>query len=267
MILMKRILLSVILSALLATPALATTINFDSLVQTPNTPPNSFQGIDPPTTNAGPFQVSNALSSVDWTQNQNVDGNTTMAVFNQLPVEGNPSSHLVTFIPTTGLVFSNNGEAGKYSEFTFKGVDIYHDNTAFLQVNIDAFESFDSTVRVFGLSIGIPGSLETGGSPAGWFHYDNAFAPNAIIGSLVLGAANGAQQPGFVFGFDNIRVCQERSAPCSDDPPSFVPPVVDPTVTQFVPVYIGGSVPEASTWWYMMLAAGMIVGIRKFAHV
>ena len=292
---MKRILMSVVLSVLLVTPALATTINFDSLL---GNPPSTFQGITPPPvvnpqpvvgppTDSGPFRVAQVLSSVDWTQNQGVAGNAGTAVFNRLNMEnteGNTSSHLVTFIPTLGL-FSNNGDAGKYSEFTFKGVDIYHENSAFLQVDIDAFESFDSPVPVFGLSIGIPGSPEPG-----WFHYDlealnirintnmpEEYAHNAIIGALVFGAGHVTTTSGFVFGFDNIQVCQ-NGLPCTYDAPisfgSTGGPVIPPDaniVTNLGPVsvsgYIGGAVPEASTWWYLMLAAGMIVGIRKFAQV
>jgi hypothetical protein len=255
----------------MVTTAGATTINFDALVPVVSATNqlNGFPGIEPPTVNAGPFRMGQVASLVDWNLESGIGGNSTNAIFNHMATTNifqNLTTNMMTYIPALGL-------PGKHdAEFTFKGVDIYHDNAAFLQINILGNEGPDAGPNVFALGIGIPPGT-------GWFHYDldtmnipintnnpPEFAHNAPIGALVFNFGHVTTTPGFTVGFDNLRVCQQIAQPCSYDAPilftSFTPttPLVPPVVPQT-------NVPEPSTWIYLFLAVGMVMGFRKYAHV
>ena len=270
---MKRLLFCLLGLFLMVTTAGATTINFDALVPVVSATNqlNGFPGIEPPTVNAGPFRMGQVASLVDWNLESGIGGNSTNAIFNHMATTNifqNLTTNMMTYIPALGL-------PGKHdAEFTFKGVDIYHDNAAFLQINILGNEGPDAGPNVFALGIGIqPGT--------GWFHYDldtmnipintnnpPEFAHNAPIGALVFNFGHVTTTPGFTVGFDNLRVCQQIAQPCSYDAPilftTTAPPVVIPPVAPNVPQT---NVPEPSTWIYLFLAVGMVMGFRKYAHV
>lgn len=252
---MKRLLFCLLGLFLMATTAGATTINFDSLVPLPS----GYGGHE-----VNPFRVSPVNSSVGWTQAQGIGGNATPAVFAHMEGLGNQRVNLLTYIDWLAFGIDKHD-----SEFTFKGVDIYRDSTAFMQVNIQGQHDASQAFGPFALSVGIqPGT--------GWIHYDLdalnipintnppvLFAHNAGIGALTFSVTHVTGTPGVTVGFDNLRVCQSSLASCTYDAPiSFgaVAPPVAPIVPQT-------NVPEPSTWIYLFLAIGMVMGFRKYAHV
>lgn len=226
----------------------AITINFDSLVPVPA----GFAGHE-----VNPFRVSPINSSVGWSQAQ-VGGNATPAVLAHMEGLGNQHVNLLTYIDWLAFGIDKHD-----SEFTFKGVDIYRDSTTFMQVDILGQHDATQAFGPFALSVGIqPGT--------GWIHYDLdalnidintnppvLFAHNAGIGALTFSVTHVTGTPGVIVGFDNLRVCQSSLASCTYEVPisfsTIVPPVA-PTVT---------NVPEASGWIYLLLAGGMVLGLRK----
>ncbi|TRZ99287.1 MAG: hypothetical protein D4R81_09505 [Nitrospiraceae bacterium] len=264
---MRKILgiVCVVLALFMVPVAQATTINFEDQGPVTAFYPGPQDGIH------GIYRTfPQSLSS--WSLEQGTGGNTSMEVVARIPSFTNQSVNLVTYTPSSLLPHQPT------EEFTFKGVDIYHENTTPLQVDILGYPSFDANVPRFSLGVSIqPGS--------GWFHYDldtmnipiningsSLYAHNVDIGALSFFIGHVTNTPEVVVGFDNIRVCQTLSltsctydAPISFNPsvPSGIPPV-DPIVTTTV---TDGAVPEPSTWWYLILAAGIILGVRKFAYV
>ena len=247
---MKRLLFCLLGLFLMVTTAGATTINFDAL-----TVPDAFAAN---LTEA--FRTNPINSSVGWTQAQGIGGNATPAVFAHMEGLGKQSVNLLTFIP-----FALHGD----QEFTFRGVDIYRDSTAFMQVNIQGQHDATQAFGPWAFSVGIqPGT--------GWFHYNlddlnlrintnepPEFAHTTVIGALSFTVSHVTGTPGVTVGFDNLRVCQSIAQPCSYDAPiSFT--TTAPPVAPIVPQT---NVPEPSTWIYLFLAVGMVMGFRKYAHV
>ena len=232
----------------------ATTINFDSLVPLPSGYAGNL---------TGPFRVSPVNSSVSWTLAQGVGGNASPAVFVHMEGLGTQSVNLMTYIDWVHFGLDKHD-----SEFTFKGVDIYRDSTAFMQVDIQGQHDATQAFGPFALSVGIPPGT-------GWYHYDldllnipiNTNVPVELahvagIGALTFSVTHVTGTPGVTVGFDNLRVCQSSFASCTFDAPisfnSIVIPPVEPTVTTEVT-----NVPEASGWIYLLLAGGTVLGLRK----
>ena len=211
--------------------ASATTITFEGLGA-----PGVYGGNE-----TGVFRTNPIISSQGWTQEHGIAGNPSTAVLTSLAGPGNTQANLETYIP-----FLNHA-AG---EFTFHGMDIYRDSTVENHFFVQGLEGPETTLSVFLLDIVVPPGT-------GWTH----FVVNNTLSQLVLGAVNFnmthvTNTPGVTWGFDNINVCQNSVATCSFDAPL--------TFTAAAPGPTSPAVPESAPWIYLLLAAGVVLVLRKF---